>query len=252
MSHWVTPGVMGRAQTPALIVWPRPSQALACQTLQWGLWGPGDAPSLHTWHPAQEEHAPGDEAGTEGEQSGPTSSPQRPQQGSPELWLPCRQVGIMVKPSEPQDPVLPRHTWSPSSPNSPRRSPLSTPSFQAQPMAPALSLVTPQIHLPRPRPHRPLTWQQQDGGALGALGVLGLTAQPEVGAERPVQAQGAVGPGPRGAGGDPEGGIAAVPLQQPLPQPPVQGGGRPGAGGAAAEQSLGLPGAGGSQQPWGV
>ena len=43
-----------------------------------------------------------------------------------------------------------------------------------------------------------------------------------------------------------------VPLQQPLPQPPVQRGGGLGSGGAAAVQTLILPGAGGSQQPWGV
>lgn len=44
------------------------------------------------------------------------------------------------------------------------------------------------------------------------------------------------------------GGFAMVPLQQPRPQLPAQGGGQLGPGGAATEQSLVPPGAGGSQQ----
>lgn len=67
-------------------------------------------------------------------------------------------------------------------------------------------------------------------------------------AEFHAEDQGAVGPLSCGAGLNREGAIAAVPLQHPLPQPPAQGGGRPGSGGAAAVQTLTLEGAGGSQQ----
>lgn len=84
------------------------------------------------------------------------------------------------------------------------------------------------------------------------MDIPGLAAESEAGAEPPAEAQGAVGPGPCGAGGDRVGGLAAVPLQQLLPQLPAQGGGRLGSGGAAAGQTLVLPGAGGSQQLWGV
>ena len=52
--------------------------------------------------------------------------------------------------------------------------------------------------------------------------VQGLAAEAEAGAEPLVEAQGAVGPGPGGAGADLEGGVAEVPLQQPLTQPPEQ------------------------------
>lgn len=96
-----------------------------------------------------------------------------------------------------------------------------------------------------------LPWQQQDRPAPGPMDVQSLAAEAEAGAEPFVEAQGAVGPGPSGAGGDLEGGIAEVPLQQPFAQPPAQGGGRPGLGGAAAAQTLVLLGAGGAQQLWG-
>lgn len=43
-----------------------------------------------------------------------------------------------------------------------------------------------------------------------------------------------------------------VPLQQPLPQLPAQGGGGLGLRGAVAVQPLALPGAGGGEQPRGV
>jgi len=94
----------------------------------------------------------------------------------------------------------------------------------------------------------PQTWQQQDLHDLFPMGVLGLTAESEVGAEPLAEAQGAISPGPGGAGGDLKGGVTEVPLQQPLAQPPVQGGGRPGSRGAAAAQTLVLLGAGGAQQ----
>ena len=97
-------------------------------------------------------------------------------------------------------------------------------------------------------PNRPLTWQQQDRPAPGPVDVQGLAAEAEAGAEPLVEAQGAVGPGPGGAGADLEGGVAEVPLQQPLTQPPVQRGGWSGSGGAAAAQTLVLLGAGGAQQ----
>ena len=84
------------------------------------------------------------------------------------------------------------------------------------------------------------------------MDVQSLATEAEAGAEPFVEAQGAVGPGPSGAGGDLEGGIAEVPLQQPFAQAPAQGGGRPGLGGAAAAQTLVLLGAGGAQQLWGV
>ena len=94
----------------------------------------------------------------------------------------------------------------------------------------------------------PRTWQQQDLHVLFPMGVLGLAAESEAGAEPLAEAQGAVGPGPGGAGADLEGGVTEVLLQQPLAQPPAQGGGRPGSGGAAAAQTLVLLGAGGAQQ----
>ena len=94
----------------------------------------------------------------------------------------------------------------------------------------------------------PQTWQQQDRPAPGPVDVQGLAAEAEAGAEPLAEAQGAVGPGAGRAGADLEGGIAEVPLQQPLAQPPVQGGGRPGSRGAAAAQTLVLLGAGGAQQ----
>ena len=97
----------------------------------------------------------------------------------------------------------------------------------------------------------PQTWQQQDLHDLFPVGVLGLTAESEAGAEPLAEAQRTVGPGSGGAGGDLKGGVAELPLQQPLPKPPAQGGGRPGSGGAAAAQTLVLLGAGGAQQPWG-
>ena len=81
---------------------------------------------------------------------------------------------------------------------------------------------------------------------------MGLTSEPEAGAELPAQAQGAVGPGPGGAGSDSEGGVAVVPLHQFFPQPPVQGGGWQASSRAAAAQTLILPGAGGLKQLWGV
>ena len=80
------------------------------------------------------------------------------------------------------------------------------------------------------------------------MDVQGLAAEAEAGAEPLVEAQGAVGPGPGGAGADLEGGVAEVPLQQPLTQPPAQRGGWSGSGGAAAAQTLVLLGAGGAQQ----
>ena len=80
------------------------------------------------------------------------------------------------------------------------------------------------------------------------MDVQGLAAEAEAGAEPLAEAQGTVGPGPVGAGGDLEGGVAELPRQQPLAQPPVQGGGRPGSRGAAAAQTLILLGAGGAQQ----
>ena len=83
------------------------------------------------------------------------------------------------------------------------------------------------------------------------MDVQGLTAEAQARAEPLAEAQGAVGPGPGGAGADLEGGVTEVLLQQPLAQPPAQGGGRPGSGGAAAAQTLVLLGAGGAQQLWG-
>ena len=97
----------------------------------------------------------------------------------------------------------------------------------------------------------PRTWQQQDLHVLFPMGVLGLAAESEAGAEPLAEAQGAISPGPGGAGGDLKGGVTEVPLQQPLAQLPVQGGGWPGSGGAAAAQTLVLLGAGGAQQLWG-
>ena len=83
------------------------------------------------------------------------------------------------------------------------------------------------------------------------MAVQGLAAESEAGAEPLAEAQRTVGPGPRRAGGDLKGGVAELPLQQALPEPPAQGGGRPGSGGAAAAQTLVLLGAGGAQQLWG-
>ena len=60
------------------------------------------------------------------------------------------------------------------------------------------------------------------------MDVQGLAAEAEAGAEPLAEAQGAIGPRPGGAGGDLEGGVAGVaelPLQQPLAQPPAQRGG---------------------------
>ena len=71
----------------------------------------------------------------------------------------------------------------------------------------------------------PRTWQQQDLHVLFPMGVLGLAAESEAGAEPLAEAQGAISPGPGGAGGDLKGGVTEVPLQQPLAQLPVQGGG---------------------------
>ena len=125
--------------------------------------------------------------------------------------------------------------------------------------APPQLLFQPQVPAPAPlRPcfqgasSRPLTWQQQDTGALGPVDIPNLAAEPEACAEPRTEAQGAVDPGPHGAGGDRVGGVAGAPLQQRLPQPPAQRGGGLGSGGAAAVQTLVLPGAGGSQQLWGV
>ena len=101
-------------------------------------------------------------------------------------------------------------------------------------------------------PAGPQTWQQQDRGALFPMCIPGLAAESEARAQRSPEAQGAVGPGPLGAGGDGQGSVAVVPLQQPLPQPPAQGGGRRGSGGAGAAQRLALPGAGGAEQPRGA
>ena len=100
--------------------------------------------------------------------------------------------------------------------------------------------------------HSSQTWKQQDSGALFPVAVQGLAAESEARAEPLAEAQGAVGPGPSRAGGDLEGGVAEIPLQQPLPQPPAQGGGRLGSAGAAAMQTFILRGAGGSQQLRGV
>ena len=98
----------------------------------------------------------------------------------------------------------------------------------------------------------PQTWQQQDLHVLFPVCILGLAAESEAGAEPLAEAQGAISPGPGRAGGDLQGGVAEVPLQQPLAQPPAQGGGRPGSGGAAAAQTLVLLGAGGAQKlRWG-
>ena len=108
-------------------------------------------------------------------------------------------------------------------------------------------METPVSSKPLP-PNRPLTWQQQDRPAPDPVAVQGLAAESEAGAEPLVEAQRTVGPGSGGAGGDLKGGVAELPLQQPLPKPPAQGGGRPGSGGAAAAQTLVLLGAGGAQQ----
>ena len=83
------------------------------------------------------------------------------------------------------------------------------------------------------------------------MDVQSLATEAEAGAEPLAEAQGAISPGPGGAGGDLKGGVTEVPLQQPLAQLPVQGGGWPGSGGAAAAQTLVLLGAGGAQQLWG-
>lgn len=95
-------------------------------------------------------------------------------------------------------------------------------------------------------------WQQQDLHALALVDVPNFAAEPEARVEVPAEAQGAVGPAPCRAGGDHEGGNAAVPpavpLQQLLLEPPAQGRGWLGLGGAFAVQTLSLPGAEGTQQ----
>lgn len=105
---------------------------------------------------------------------------------------------------------------------------------------------------PRLPPHSPQTWEQQDHHTLFPMHIPGFAAESEARAQRPAEAQGAVGPGPRRAGGDGPGGVVVVPLQQPLPQPPAQGGGGLGLGGAVAVQPLTLPGAGGGEEPRGI
>ena len=128
-----------------------------------------------------------------------------------------------------------------------------SPSVQAPASASGLlfsRIRTPSSHTSAPKSTQ--TWQQQDSGALFPVRIPGLAAESEARAQRPTEAQGTVGPGPLRAGGDSQGGIAVVPLQQPLPQAPAQGGGRARVGGAGALQRLALPGAGGAERLQGV
>lgn len=83
---------------------------------------------------------------------------------------------------------------------------------------------------------------------LFPVGIPGLTAESEAGAQWPAEPQGAVGPGSHRAGGEGPGGVAVVPLQQLLPQPPVHRKGHLGLSRAVAVHVLALPGVGGTKQ----
>lgn len=95
--------------------------------------------------------------------------------------------------------LLPQNSLSSSFPGKLKKSLAAHPT-QPRPISPTFGPSSSPIatsFLLSLAPPGSLTWQQQDSGSLDPVDIPGLTAEPEARAEPPMEAQGAVGPGPR-------------------------------------------------------